>query len=215
MTLTSNEKRALSRQQCREALAAHIHERLGLTVAPSRVRLQPSAADGYAWSVSGSQKHLLKTKLSNGTVGFYQAIRDALGCSIEAVSPQTLQEFEAGSDKDISAKRPSPPKLSKPPETLSGGGSFTVTIQRLESANKELAAELARAKACSEDLLKEKLEWEVKYQEIDGELDASRRLASQLESELVRVGMGVTEAMKILQAHQLPEGSESCAQEEK
>ncbi|OQD76742.1 hypothetical protein PENANT_c121G08801 [Penicillium antarcticum] len=160
MTLTSNEKRALSRQQCREVLAAHIHERLGLTVAPNRVRLQPSAADGYAWSVSDSQKRLLKTNLSNGMVGLYQAIRDALGCSIEAVSPQTLQEFDAGFDREMSAKTPS------------GGGSFTVTIQRLESANKELAAELARAKACSEDLLKEKLEWEVKYRKIDGELDA-------------------------------------------
>ncbi|KAJ6038180.1 hypothetical protein N7460_007951 [Penicillium canescens] len=214
MTLTSNEKRALSRQQCREALAAHIHERLGLTVAPSRVRLQPSAADGYAWSVSNSQNHLLKTNLSNGTVGFYQDIRDALGCSMEAVSPQTLRDFDAGSEK-MSAERPSPPKLSKPPETDSGGGSFTVTIQRLENANKELAAELVRAKACSEDLLKEKLELEVKYREIDGELDASRRLVKQLESELVRVGMGVMEAMKILQDHQLPEGSQSCVQEEK
>ncbi|KAJ6040729.1 uncharacterized protein N7446_003955 [Penicillium canescens] len=158
MTLTSNEKRALSRQQCREALAAHIHERLGLTVAPSRVRLQPSIADGYAWSVSDSQKHLLRTNLSNRTVSFYQDIRDALRCSIEAVSPQTLRDFDAGSEISAEIKRPSPPKLSKPPETDSRGGSFTVTIQRLEIANKELAAELIRAKAYSEDLLKEKLE---------------------------------------------------------
>ncbi|OQE65448.1 hypothetical protein PENNAL_c0157G02251, partial [Penicillium nalgiovense] len=50
MVLSSNEKRAFSRQQCREALAAHIHNRLGLVVAPSQVRLQPSAGDGYAWS---------------------------------------------------------------------------------------------------------------------------------------------------------------------
>jgi hypothetical protein len=64
-------------------------------------------------------------------------------------------------------------------------------------------------------LLKEKLEWDVKYRGINEELDASRRLVKQLEGELVRVGMGVTEAMKILQDHQLPEGSQSCAQEEK
>jgi hypothetical protein len=182
--------------------------------------------------VSDSQKHLLKTNLSNGTVGFYQDIRDALVCEMEAVSPQTLRELDTGSDNKISAKvsqpplftecqhaekskRSCPPKLSKSPETASGGGSFTVTIQRLENANKELAAELERAKACSEDLLKEKLEWEVKYLEIDGELEASRRLVKHLESELVRVGMGVTEAMKILQDHQLPEGSQSYIQEEK
>ncbi|KAJ5766709.1 uncharacterized protein N7511_004325, partial [Penicillium nucicola] len=192
-----------------------LDERLGLTVAPSRVRLQPSVADGYAWSVSTSQEHLLKKNLSNGTVGFYQVIRDALGCSIEAVSPQTLREFDAGSDREMSFKRPSPSKLSKSPETASEGGSFTATIQRLESVNKELAAEIVRAKACSEDLLKEKLEWEVKYQEINAELDTSRHLVKQLESELVCMGMGVTEALKILQGHQLPEGSQSRAQDEK
>ncbi|KAJ6027429.1 uncharacterized protein N7446_003977, partial [Penicillium canescens] len=129
-------------------------ERLGLTVAPSRVRLQPSVADGYAWSVSDSQKHLLKTNLSNRTVGFYQDIRDALRCSIEA----TLRDFDAGSKMSAEIKRPTLPKLLKLPKTDSRGGSFTVTIQRLEIANKELAAELVRAKAYSEDLLKEKLE---------------------------------------------------------
>jgi hypothetical protein len=75
-----------------------------LTAAPSRVRLQPSAADGYSWTVSAFQEHLLKTNLNNKTVGFYQAIRDTLGYSIEAVSPQTLRKFNAGSNKEMRAE---------------------------------------------------------------------------------------------------------------
>jgi hypothetical protein len=52
--------------------------------------------------VSTSPEHLLKANLNNRTVSFYQAVHDALGCSIEAVSPQTLREFDAGSNKEMS-----------------------------------------------------------------------------------------------------------------
>lgn len=69
-----------------------IDERLGLLVAPSQVRLQPSTQDGYAWSVTKSKESLLQTSLSNGTVGLYQAIREELGRSLEAVSPRILRQ---------------------------------------------------------------------------------------------------------------------------
>ncbi|CAG8902347.1 unnamed protein product [Penicillium nalgiovense] len=91
MVLSSNEKRAFFRQQCREALAAHIHDRVGLVVAPSQVRLQPSAGDGYAWSVTESKKSLLQSNLGSGSVGLYRSICEELGRSLEAVTPQTLQ----------------------------------------------------------------------------------------------------------------------------
>ncbi|OQE70563.1 hypothetical protein PENNAL_c0114G05474 [Penicillium nalgiovense] len=212
MILSSNEKRALLRQQCREALAAHIHERLGLTVAPGRVRLQPSAADGYAWSVSKSQENLLRSNLSNGTVGLYQAIRDALGCSIEAVSPQTLRESDAGSFKSMSDERPRSSKLSKPLGTASENHSFTATIRRLEGANRELTAELERGQIYSEELLEERQQWEAKYRGIYEELDNSKFLVKQLEKDLNRAHMGIAEAMEILKNNQLPEKKESCAQ---
>ncbi|KAJ5346190.1 hypothetical protein N7452_004194 [Penicillium brevicompactum] len=227
MILSSNEKRALLRQQCREALAAHIHDRLGLTVAPGRVRLQPSAADGYAWSVSKSQEYLLKTNLSNGTVGMYQAIRDALGCSIEAVSPQTLREPDASSDNRISdevshqgllsfpnaeiLKHPSSSKLPKPTRAASATDSFTATIQRLEVANQELTADVENARKHSETLLDERQEWEAKYRGIHEELENSKSLVTRLEEDLSRVQMGIAEAMETLKNHQIPENKQSCA----
>ncbi|KAI1829144.1 hypothetical protein CBS147337_10036 [Penicillium roqueforti] len=92
MAKSSNEKRALLKQQCREALAAHIHDRLGLVIAPAQVRLQPPPEDGYAWSVTEPMAFLLQSNLSSGTVGLLQTICKELGRSLEAVSPQVLQE---------------------------------------------------------------------------------------------------------------------------
>lgn len=66
-------------------------DRLGIVVEPIKVRLQPSVQDGYAWSVTASHASLLKTCLSNGGVGFYQTICKELGRSLEAVTPETLQ----------------------------------------------------------------------------------------------------------------------------
>ncbi|KAJ5771466.1 uncharacterized protein N7511_003517 [Penicillium nucicola] len=48
MVLRGNEKRASFRQQCREALTAHTHDRLGIVVAPRQVHPKPSAANNYA-----------------------------------------------------------------------------------------------------------------------------------------------------------------------
>jgi hypothetical protein len=55
------------------------------------VRLQPSPEDGYAWAVLEGKKYLLATNLGNGTVGRYQDIRQSLGLSLEAVTPQCQQ----------------------------------------------------------------------------------------------------------------------------
>ncbi|KAJ5039134.1 hypothetical protein NUH16_008915 [Penicillium rubens] len=96
MAKSSNEKRALLKQQCREALAAHIHDRLGLVIAPAQVRLQPPPEDGYAWSVTEPMAFLLQSNLSSGTVGLLQTICKELGRSLEAVSPQVLQGSQSG-----------------------------------------------------------------------------------------------------------------------
>jgi hypothetical protein len=72
-------------------MLSSIDERLGVVVEPIKVRLQPSVEDGYAWSVTASHASLLKTHLSNGGVGFFQTICKELGRSLEAVTPETLQ----------------------------------------------------------------------------------------------------------------------------
>jgi len=72
--------------------------RLGLVVAPGQVRLQPSAGDGYAWSVTESKKSLLQSNLGSGSVGLYRSICEELGRSLEAVTPQTLQVAQSERD---------------------------------------------------------------------------------------------------------------------
>ncbi|KAB8078094.1 hypothetical protein BDV29DRAFT_153018 [Aspergillus leporis] len=117
----SNGKHASKRQECREALANHIYERLNLHICPDQVRLKPSMEDGYAWSVSESKEYLLDTSLSRGSVGRYDIIMEELGRSIEAVTPASLQKTEALHTV------PAKPR----PET----DSLTATIMRLKDAN--------------------------------------------------------------------------------
>ncbi|EDP53656.1 hypothetical protein AFUB_048420 [Aspergillus fumigatus A1163] len=65
----------------------------------SAVRLQPAPEDGYTWSVTDSKAHLMKTSLSSGTVGLYDAICREIGRSIEAVRPSREADGVLDSDR--------------------------------------------------------------------------------------------------------------------
>ncbi|KAJ5884637.1 hypothetical protein N7495_009147 [Penicillium taxi] len=144
MTLTSREKRAKRRQECREALAIHIRDyhrqQLGITVAPDRVRLQPCAEDGYAWAVVKNNEHLLKTSLSNGSIGVYDSILRGLGHLIKAVIPGTLEYTRKipNSHEEISNVENSP---------------YAAAINKLERENQTLTEELNRVRSYSGELL--------------------------------------------------------------
>ena len=71
-------------------------------MAPNQVRLQPRAEDGYAWSVTEPNRHLLQSSLSGGNVRLYRSICDELGRSLEAVTPKTLQT--SPSDQEANAE---------------------------------------------------------------------------------------------------------------
>ncbi|KAJ5117892.1 hypothetical protein N7526_010915 [Penicillium atrosanguineum] len=122
----------------RKGLMPMIDERLGLLVAPNAVRLQPSAQDGYAWSVTKSKESLIQTSLSNGSVGLYRAIREELGRSLEAVSPRILRQ-----DGEEHSTQPDTRRLS---DNETENESFTAIIRRLEHENQELRTQLARAR---------------------------------------------------------------------
>ncbi|KAJ5369962.1 uncharacterized protein N7496_006054 [Penicillium cataractarum] len=184
MTFTSNERRAQRRQQCREALANHIYQRLGLVVPPGRVRLQPSAEDGYAWSSSKAKEYLLKTNLGRGTVGLYQDIMDELGQSLEAVTPKTLHANKVGEDA---------PSTRESPEIDSE--SFTATIQRLEQQNKELIGKIG-------ELQRSEQERRAKLRHLEEELERHKSYLEKSEAELLRARGGITEALVVLQKWQ-------------
>ncbi|KAJ5117505.1 hypothetical protein N7448_011137 [Penicillium atrosanguineum] len=194
MTLTSNQRRAQVRQECREALAAHIRERLGLVVPPQRVRLQPSPEDGYAWAVLEGKKYLLATNLGNGTVGRYQEIQQSLGLSLEAVTPQSQQPKGPGTTSNMD------PEIEEP-----GFASFTETICELEHDKKGLTVELERARARSEELLSKDREWQAKSLCLQEELKECKSSVNRLEKELGWAKDGMIAAMKALQNSQLIE----------
>ncbi|KAJ5142476.1 uncharacterized protein N7515_001263 [Penicillium bovifimosum] len=205
MTLTSNEKRAQRRQECREALVAHIHERLGLKVPPNRVRLQPRSEDGYAWSVAEGYEYLLATSLSNGSVGRYGSIIDNLGRSIEAIHPKTLVPSCTNQNSNPSTTSPIPQVEN---------GSFTATIRRLECENEELTDELDQAQSRSNALLMKVEEWKTRAQAMEEQLRESQSLVARLDEELREAQGGMAKAVKLLQsfrAHEEPQsrGSEN------
>ncbi|KAK9847350.1 hypothetical protein MYU51_019563 [Penicillium brevicompactum] len=201
MVLSSNEKRAFFREQCREALAAHIHNRLGLVVAPSQVRLQPSAGDGYAWSVTESKKSLLQSNLGSGSVGLYRSICEELGRSLEAVTPQTLQV--AQSERGHLPEKETRPTGSDEKES----GSFTAKIRELECANREMSSELDRTRMHLEDSLRKKNELHAETLRLQDELGGISSRAGHLEDELVRVTGGIGNAIRVLQVYQTQDGS--------
>jgi hypothetical protein len=79
-------------------------DRLGLIIQPQAVRLQPAPEDGYSWCVTDSKAHLMKTSLSNGTVGLYDAICQEIGRSIEAVRPSRVPGAILDSDVGCRSK---------------------------------------------------------------------------------------------------------------
>ncbi|KAJ5291401.1 hypothetical protein N7478_000652 [Penicillium angulare] len=185
MALTSNEKRAQRRQQCREALAAHINVRLKLSVAPSRVRLQPSAEDGYAWSVAKTSAHLLETSLSNGTVGLYNNILEELGRTIEAVDPKILASVEPVTQLDAGES--------------TRADSFTAIIQKLERENDQLKGELTRARTRGEELLSSEQKWVARTVTLEQELRNGHGVMMELQEELKWTKTSVQEAIRCLQ----------------
>jgi hypothetical protein len=75
-------------------LTETVDRQLGLEIPPEKIRLQPRHDDPYRWSVAKPVKHLFKSNLSSGSVGYFQKICEALesGDLIEAVAPQTLYQ---------------------------------------------------------------------------------------------------------------------------
>ncbi|KAL4755636.1 uncharacterized protein BDW70DRAFT_165283 [Aspergillus foveolatus] len=79
MAISSNQRRATAKQECRQKLADCLKTQLGLDVPPEKVRLRPRRDDKYQWKVAEPLRGLFATKdLSNGTIGDFHKISTAL-----------------------------------------------------------------------------------------------------------------------------------------
>ncbi|KAA8642363.1 hypothetical protein EYZ11_006002 [Aspergillus tanneri] len=82
----SNQRRSSWRAKCRERLAAHIEEALGLQVKPDDVRLKTDEETRYEWQVDDpSLWPFFNKQLSKHSVGAYMALYYGVGNSFRAV----------------------------------------------------------------------------------------------------------------------------------
>lgn len=79
-----------------------------------------------------------------------------------------------------------------------GTVSFTAQIRDLESANRDLAVELDRARGRLQESLSECRHLKIETARLQGQLQASGSQARDLEVELARVRAGISEAMQVL-----------------
>ena len=226
MTKDSNQKRMKLRKQCREALATHIcmvgpitylfsqltplDDRLGLVIAPELVRLQPRPEDRYAWSVTKPNDFLLQSSLSSGTISLYQSICQALGHSLEAVTPQTLVSSQSGRGvlsygvsrlpriyKDISFHI-----LTNVSGQANGevktNGSFTAKIRELKAANLQLNEELGRTRTHLQSSLRESHTLHAQLSDLRHELQAVTSQNHSLRGEITQTKMGIAGAIETL-----------------
>lgn len=85
----SNIDRKVLRDECRQKLASHISDRLGISISPSDVRLNPTKHEPYDWKFIPEQQEyftrLFSKSISDHSVGAYRILLGGVGVSFEAV----------------------------------------------------------------------------------------------------------------------------------
>lgn len=66
--------------------------RLGISIEPGQVRLQPRTEDGYAWRCLPEKQHLFAKQLSKHSVGAYMELCREVGTSFEAIAQPACSE---------------------------------------------------------------------------------------------------------------------------
>ncbi|KAJ5055846.1 hypothetical protein NUH16_008881 [Penicillium rubens] len=196
MPKRSNEKRLKLNQQCREALAANIYDRLRIVVAPEKVRLQPRPGDGYAWSVTSANAGVLKSSLSSGKIHLYRKICNEIGHSIEAVSPHTLGHSQTNASCI--------PREILEAESFGHGmdGSFTAEISKLKAANSSIEMELERTRVRLNDCLDESHTVRAEANELRHDMQILQSDNKKLHDELTQAKAGIAGARRILNSLQ-------------
>ncbi|KAL4745861.1 hypothetical protein BDW72DRAFT_198246 [Aspergillus terricola var. indicus] len=94
-SVLGNEKRAWWRIRCRQRLAEHIRETLGIQVAPTEVRLQEAEHMQYSWKVKEpSLNRLFKRHLSKHSVRAYMQLYHEVGKSFYATHREVTDPVE-------------------------------------------------------------------------------------------------------------------------
>ncbi|KAK1849361.1 hypothetical protein CCHR01_08038 [Colletotrichum chrysophilum] len=93
----SNLERAKWRAKCRDVLAEHIEQRLGIKLDPGQVRLNPSNDDCYSWKLLvDDHLYLFERNLSDQTIGVYKDLCNLVGQVFEAVPREPSGSMSSG-----------------------------------------------------------------------------------------------------------------------
>ncbi|KAI0534968.1 hypothetical protein GGR58DRAFT_28656 [Xylaria digitata] len=163
-TRQSNAERRRGRDECREKLAKHIHDKLGIIIKPSGVRLSPRSNDPYIWRVLPGKEELFSKifakNLSDHSIGTYRLLCREVGESFEAVPPNT-QRSTVDSVIPLSAPEP----------------SFSSMIDKLREENAKLSHDVyeLRSRAAAESRQRQFVEEENRQlhnirQQLEGQL---------------------------------------------
>ncbi|KAK0701939.1 hypothetical protein B0T26DRAFT_795827 [Lasiosphaeria miniovina] len=130
----SNIERRRARDECREKLSKHIHQRLGIKVKAADVRLNPRLNDPYAWRILPGEEHSLSRvfvkNLSDHSIGTFRLLCREIGKTFEAVLSSTQS---SSLDSIVTLSVPEP--------------SFSVMINELREENARLYQEVYELKS--------------------------------------------------------------------
>ncbi|KAL4924641.1 uncharacterized protein BDV17DRAFT_295275 [Aspergillus undulatus] len=140
--ILGNQKRAWWRTKCRQRLADHIRETLGIEVTPTEVRLLEAEDMRYSWKVKEPSLNLIFQKnLSKHSVRAYMRLYNEVGKSFHAT------------EREITSPVGSTPPATDTDES-SPEPSEEICIQKLIEENTRLAEDLdvmtKKAKAVEE-----------------------------------------------------------------
>ncbi|KAL4861087.1 hypothetical protein BDV12DRAFT_191311 [Aspergillus spectabilis] len=168
-----NQKRARWRIRCRQRLAEHIRETLGIQVMPSEVRLLECEDMRYSWKISDPSLNLLfKRHLSKHSVRAYMRLYHEVGKSFYAthqvITDPVDQPLCANTDEEV-------PELDE-----------EYCMQQLIDENARLAEELERINKKAKTLEDAKVlaennmdAQEVKLQEVQAAINFHQQDAQQ------------------------------------
>ena len=82
-------------------LSASPDDRLGVTIAPTDVRIHPRPSDPYRWNILPTRAHLFQKTLSKLSAGIYSQIIEGIGTFIEAVPVSERGELIGMSTEEV------------------------------------------------------------------------------------------------------------------
>ncbi|KIW99642.1 uncharacterized protein Z518_11055 [Rhinocladiella mackenziei CBS 650.93] len=155
--------------------------KLGVTIDPSQVRLQPDTTEGYIWVRQPDKEYLFTKPLSKHSIGAYMELCREVGRSFEAVAHWEPANEVSGDP-------------IKAPYTFASLANLTSKSSQLQAENEKMAEAVSqyKDKAHAESLARQRAE------EMCGKLDRDLSAARIQEGKLKRENINLSSKVRQL-----------------